>query len=674
MLRLLRLLGAAAAASTAPGGALAPGQCRCRAPQPCWRRVDFTSLNTSVGGRLEGVADEMASCLREADSAECRADLNSTDSEFFYTGRVGGFMHTGLADGPVGPGWSIAHPLAALAVAAEGPADVAATVRFAAQHNLRLAVKGTGHDWFGRSGSHPDLEGALMLWTHRMKSIEWHAAEFTAEGCADDSSVAHAVSVGAGVQFADLYPEAEKRGRLVNGGTCTSVGVGGCTLGGCFGPFSQRLGPAASNLLQAKVVLANGTAATVSKCSHPDLFWALRGGGAGFAVVTEFTFRSYRSPDYLTRVGYSGSVGSGKAEDIEATAVEVLRAANEGFLAANQGWNGDINVPVSARFSNFSISLSTYEGNATAALPLFDRLDAWVKSRPAAMQVSGRKVAPPVRRRPQSGTWAQAGAPEGQVRLPWDDPHHDNEIGTEHLISMSKWLTRTALGRGTAEDSDAGLRTVAAALANVSRVGCGGPLEKLCTLPAASVVRGRMGMDKSQGNANKRTRELFAETSQNPVLLETVGFMTSQWHVPSLPQLPRTSATLRSLWARFQKYAGIEAGEPLHATCAAGAAGNETQAADCFAQWAERRATIVAQLAKLRATMNWHFPTAGGYAGSYWNEADYYEPHWQRSFWSDENYRRLLAVKRRWDPDGLLACHHCVGSELLSTDGNCRLT
>ena len=69
-------------------------------------------------------------------------------------------------------------------------------------------------------------------------------------------------------------------------------------------------------------------------------------------------------------------------------------------------------------------------------------------------------------------------------------------------------------------------------------------------LPAASVVRGRMGMDKSQGNANLRTRELFAETSQNPVLLETVGFMTSQWHVPSLPQLPRTSATLRSLWAQ----------------------------------------------------------------------------------------------------------------------------
>eukprot|EP01052_Picozoa_sp_SAG31_P027871 SAG31_NODE_2644_length_5315_cov_7.392063_4_plen_65_part_00 len=48
------------------------------------------------------------------------------------------------------------------------------------------------------------------------------------------------MTLEAGLQFADFYPEAERRGRLVNGGTCTSVGVGGCTLGGCFGPFSQK--------------------------------------------------------------------------------------------------------------------------------------------------------------------------------------------------------------------------------------------------------------------------------------------------------------------------------------------------------------------------------------------------------------------------------------------------
>ena len=95
----------------------------------------------------------------------------------------------------------------------------------------------------------------------------------------------------------------------MNGGTCTSVGVGGCTLGGCLGPFSQKLGPSASNVLQAKVVLANGTLVTTSKCSHPDLFWALRGGGSGHGVVTEWTYRTYKTPDFLAELSYSGSLG-----------------------------------------------------------------------------------------------------------------------------------------------------------------------------------------------------------------------------------------------------------------------------------------------------------------------------------------------------------------------------
>jgi FAD/FMN-containing dehydrogenase len=201
-------------------------------------------------------------------------------------------MHTGLAAGGGQEPWSIAHNQSALAVAAESAEDVAAGVAFAAKHNLRLSVKGTGHDWFGRSGSHPSLAGGLLMWTHKMKRVTWHDSAFVAERCAADSGVDDAVTLEAGLQFADFYPEAEKRGRLVNGGTCTSVGVGGCTLGGCFGPFSQKLGPAASNVLEAKVVLANGTLVTASKCSHPDLFWALRGGGAGFGVVTEWTMRT----------------------------------------------------------------------------------------------------------------------------------------------------------------------------------------------------------------------------------------------------------------------------------------------------------------------------------------------------------------------------------------------
>jgi hypothetical protein len=281
----------------AGAGTPATSNCRCRLQDgACWPApAAWSALNASLAGALIEVPDELDSCIAKgASSTECAADLGRTDDEFFYTGQVGGFMHTGLAAGGGQAPWSIAHNQSAYAVAAQRAEDVALGVQFAAKHDLRLSVKGTGHDWFGRSGSHPDFEGGLLIWTHKMKKTTWHDGAFVAENCAADSGVADAVTLEAGLQFADFYPEAEQRGRLVNGGTCTSVGVGGCTLGGCFGPFSQKLGPAASNVLQAKVVLANGSLVTASKCSHPELFWALRGGGAGYGVVTEWTMRAQR--------------------------------------------------------------------------------------------------------------------------------------------------------------------------------------------------------------------------------------------------------------------------------------------------------------------------------------------------------------------------------------------
>ena len=114
-----------------------------------------------------------------------------------------------------------------------------------------------------------------------------------------------AVTVQSGVQFNDLYAAAQEHGRLVIGGTCDSVGVGGCWLGGCFGTFSKLYGSAASNLLQAKVVLANGSLVIANACTNPDLFWALRGGGGGLGgVVTEFTARTHRPPSFVLLGGH----------------------------------------------------------------------------------------------------------------------------------------------------------------------------------------------------------------------------------------------------------------------------------------------------------------------------------------------------------------------------------
>jgi hypothetical protein len=448
----------------------------------------------------------------------------------------------------------------------------------------------------------------------------------------------------------------------VNGGTCTSVGVGGCTLGGCFGPFSQALGPSASNVLQAVVVLANGTIVTASKCSHPELFWALRGGGSGWGVVTAWVMRTYRSPRYLTRASYSGEVKSGRPDDILAVGVEVLRAADV-VMGAKQGWNGDILLPT-FKSARFSIGLSTYEGNASIAEPLFQALDSWIRSQPKAMQASG-KFASSVQRKPTGPRgWARPGAPEGQVYLPWDDTHHDTEIGTEHLVSMSKYMTRASINEGPA---DAGKVKMANAILNITRLSCSGPLAGALCRPSLG-----MGLHKGQGNAKPAAAALFRETSQNPVLLSAVGVLFSQWRVPALPQLPPSAAVLRALWPRLPKYTGIQKHEALYQVCSAGARGDEALARDCFTQWATRRQAIVAQLLLVKDAMNYHFPTANGYSGSYWNEADFDEPNWQTSFWGEKNYEKLLHVKRSYDPRGVFVCHHCVGSEEWDSTGNCR--
>ena len=101
---------------------------------------------------------------------------------------------------------------------------------FAAEHNLRLVVKNTGHDWYGRSTA----AGSLLLWTHQLKDIRWHDRGFVPSGCGAEP--VPAVTVGAGVQFAELYSEAMTHNKVVMGGTCDSVGVAGACPGRLRGP------------------------------------------------------------------------------------------------------------------------------------------------------------------------------------------------------------------------------------------------------------------------------------------------------------------------------------------------------------------------------------------------------------------------------------------------------
>ena len=187
----------------------------------------------------------------------------------------------------------------AYAVAARTTADVVAAVHFARENNLRLVVKGGGHSYQGTSNA----ADALLIWTRRMNAIAVQDA-FIEAGCAGQDRPQPAVTIEAGALWGQVYDAVTtKAGRYVQGGGCLTVGVAGLIQSGGFGPFSKAYGLAAASLLEAEIVTADGAVRIANACTHPDLFWAIKGGGGGsLGVVTRLTLKTHDLPAFFGAV------------------------------------------------------------------------------------------------------------------------------------------------------------------------------------------------------------------------------------------------------------------------------------------------------------------------------------------------------------------------------------
>jgi hypothetical protein len=165
-------------------------------------------------------------------------------------------------------------------------ADVIACVRFAREHDVEIAVRGGGHNAAGLGVS----DGALVIDLGLLRSTTVDPDH-------------HTVRVDAGCTWGDVDHATVAFGMATPSGFLASTGVGGLTLGGGIGYLSRRFGLTVDNLLAADVVLADGTFVTATERSHSDLFWALRGGGGNFGIVTSFTFRTHDIGDHGTIIG-----------------------------------------------------------------------------------------------------------------------------------------------------------------------------------------------------------------------------------------------------------------------------------------------------------------------------------------------------------------------------------
>ncbi|KDR73742.1 hypothetical protein GALMADRAFT_630927 [Galerina marginata CBS 339.88] len=518
--------------------------------------ADWAALNTTVGGRLHFGKPWAAPCFSqyngdkvEPNESECAfVQQNFFNSHLNRSYAFGGYGATQF-EGCMSTGDSClldfmnaGNPAAFASEqqCAQGSVppfyidvkhekDVAAAFEFSKKQGVPLVIKNTGHDFKGRSSA-PD---SLALWMHNLKYF-MHDANFVPEGCKVEGK--SALTVGAGVQFQELFQFADAHGLQVGGG---------------HSPLSPAYGLAVDRTLQYKVVTPDGVTRIANACQNEDLFFALRGGGGGtFGVVMEVTMLT--SPRQSFRMA---NINWPAYNEHLKTVLDIY--LNNVTTMAKEGWGGYLTPTLG------NLILITPTQDLEAAQELMKPLVDFTTS------VGGK-----------------SSVTEVSSMLEWFNGWVAGTAGTQDAVGLPTALT-SRLVPAKNHETESGRAELRDALMS----------------SFANSIFPQIHMTTPYGFSGTNVRETSVNPIWRSVLYQVIWVNSWFWDSP--------------LADREMAYA------------------QSTKAANFL-----RDIT----------------PEGGAYV----NEADIHEPDHEASFWG-EHYPRLLEIKKKYDPEHLLDCWHCVG-------------
>jgi len=239
------------------------------------------------------------------------------------------------------------HP--ALIARCHDAADVIAALRFGREQGLPVAVRGGGHNVAGKG----TVDGGLVIDLSAMRNVHVDPQ-------------ARVVRAGGGALWGDVDHATHAFGMATPSGIISTTGVAGLTLGGGFGHLSRRFGLSLDNLIEADVVTAGGDLVKASEHENPDLFWALRGGGGNFGIVTAFTFRLHDvSTIYGGPIFYPADQATTLLEFYRDWIVDAPREISA-FFAIHQGAPAPF-IPAELHFVPAAAFVVCYSGDLSRA-------------------------------------------------------------------------------------------------------------------------------------------------------------------------------------------------------------------------------------------------------------------------------------------------------------------